>query len=433
MIGLIVILLVDTSFIKIYDLMYKGFVSLQTKVALFSVISFVCLFIEYLIIFYIRNSLQHYKLGQQGLDVNHFYRISLISLSILTALFAVLTFQLVYYNYYSSLITISIISVSYGTASLFLVVFCVLFWSWYKSNRDKIVLLYFLSMVFLLFSFVITALYTNYNVQDRPKEVRQYVGGSIDISVGRHTFLNLLYSISSIAAFVSLWFTTATLTKNYSKGLINTVAFWSLLSLPLLYFLVDYFYQFILISLLIEYLTIDPITVSLMITAVLSLSKPIGGLAFGIVFWRISKTVSYGRNIQTCMIISGWGILLMFATDQALVQSLAPYPPFGLVTNTALILGSYLMLLGIYNSARLVAVNIDLRKSIYKHAIESKLLGIIGKAEVNRELQNTVGNILKDKNIMKTEAEENLDLDTEEIKKHLDFVLREVKKAKEDQ
>ena len=127
------------------------------------------------------------------------------------------------------------------------------------------------------------------------------------------------------------------MTKNYSKGLINTVAFWLLLSLPLLYFLIDYFYQFILINLLIEYLTIDPITVSLMITAVLSLSKPVGGLTFGIVFWRISrKLLADGRNIQTCMIISGWGILLMFATDQALVQSLAPYPPFGLVTNTVL-------------------------------------------------------------------------------------------------
>ena len=40
-----------------------------------------------------------------------------------------------------------------------------------------------------------------------------------------------------------------------------------------------------------------------------------------------------------------------------------------------------------------------------------------------------MGNILKDKNIMKTEAEENLDLDTEELKKHLDLVLREVKKG----
>jgi hypothetical protein len=287
-------------------------------------------------------------------------------------------------------------------------------------------------MVLLLFSFIITALYTNYNVNDRPKEVRQYVGGSIDISVGRYPFLNSLYSVSSIVAFVSLWFTTAVLMKTYSRGLINTVAFWLLLSLPLLYFLVDYFYQFILISLLIEYLTLDPITISLIITAFLSLSKPVAGLTFGIVFWKISKTVSYGRNIQTCMIISGWGILFMFATDQAILQSLTPYPPFGLVTNTALILGSYLMLLGIYNSARLVAVNIDLRKSIYKHAIESKLLGLIGKAEVDKELQDTVGNILQDKYVMETKAEEDLDLDPEELKKHLDFVIREVKKVNED-
>jgi hypothetical protein len=435
MIGLIIILLIDTSFIKIYDLMYKGFVSSQTKVVAFSVISSVCLSIEYLIIFYIRNSLRHYSLGRRGLDVERFFRISLVSLSILTGLFGILTFQLVYYNYYSSLITISIISLSYGTASILLIMFCTLFWSWYKSSRDLIVLLYFLSMALLLFNLITTALYTSFNLNDRPKEVRQYVGGSIDISVGRHTFLNALYSFSSIAAFVSLWGTTVALMKNYSKGLINTVGFWLLLSLPLLYFFVDYFYQFILISLLVQYLTIDPITVSLVLTAFLSLSKPVGGLAFGIVFWRISKTVSYGRNIQTCMIITGWGILLMFATDQALVQSLAPYPPFGLVTNTALILGSYLMLLGIYNSARLVAANVDLRKSVYKHAVESRLLSMIGKAEVDRELQNTVQNILKDKNILRIKAEEDsdLDLDTEELKKHLDFVIREVKKVKEDQ
>ena len=297
--SLIVILLVDTSFIKMYDLMYKGFVSLQTKIALYSITFFICLFIQYLIIFYLRNSLQNYKLGQKGLDFRHFYRISLISLSVLAILFAGLTFQMVYYNYYSSLIAIFIISFSYGTASLFLITFCVLFWSWYRSHHDLMVLLYFLSMALLAFNFIVTALYTSYNINDRPQEVRHYVGGSIDISVGRHTHINLLYSISSILAFVSLWFTTASLMKNYSKGLINTFAYWALLSLPLIYFLIDYFYQFILINLLIEYLTIDPITFSLILTAFLSLSKPVGGLTFGIVFWKISKTVSDGRNIQT--------------------------------------------------------------------------------------------------------------------------------------
>jgi hypothetical protein len=118
---------------------------------------------------------------------------------------------------------------------------------------------------------------------------------------------------------------------------------------------------------LISYLTIDPIAVSIILTTFLSLSKPIGGLPFAAVFWNISKIVNYKKNIKSFMIIFGWGILLIFGTNQGLVQTLTPYPPFGLVTITVLIVGWFLMILGIYNSAKLVSVNDNLRKSIYKH------------------------------------------------------------------
>jgi hypothetical protein len=50
------------------------------------------------------------------------------------------------------------------------------------------------------------------------------------------------------------------------------------------------------------------------------------------------------------MTISGWGILLIFGADQAVAQTLASYPPFGLATMTVLNIAAYLML-GIYNSA----------------------------------------------------------------------------------
>ena len=92
-----------------------------------------------------------------------------------------------------------------------------------------------------------------------------------------------------------------------------------------------------------SYLTIDPITVSIILTSFLSLSKPIGGLTFAIAFWNISKIVSYEKNIKTYMIISGWGILLIFGADQAAVQSQlqSPYPPFGLATLTVLIIGIF--------------------------------------------------------------------------------------------
>ena len=51
------------------------------------------------------------------------------------------------------------------------------------------------------------------------------------------------------------------------------------------------------------------------------------------------------------MIISGWGIFLIFSASQAEAQIVGPYPPFGLVTLTVLNTAAFLMLVGIYNSA----------------------------------------------------------------------------------
>jgi hypothetical protein len=79
------------------------------------------------------------------------------------------------------------------------------------------------------------------------------------------------------------------------------------------------------------------------------------------------------------MVISGSGILLVFGADLAVVQTLTPYPPFGFATITTLSIAAFLMSVGIYNSAVLVSANNELRKSIYKYALESKLLGQIGK------------------------------------------------------
>jgi hypothetical protein len=64
------------------------------------------------------------------------------------------------------------------------------------------------------------------------------------------------------------------------------------------------------------------------------------------------------------------GILLIFSSNQAATQIVLPYPPFGFATTTILTTAAYLMLLGIYNSATLVSVNNELRRSIQKHALD---------------------------------------------------------------
>ena len=67
-------------------------------------------------------------------------------------------------------------------------------------------------------------------------------------------------------------------------------------------------------------------------------------------------------------------------------------------------MAAYFMLVGIYNSAVLVSANTNLRKSIYNHALESKLLNILGQAEYEKEIQRTVGKIMKDKPTLEMDA-----------------------------
>jgi hypothetical protein len=83
------------------------------------------------------------------------------------------------------------------------------------------------------------------------------------------------------------------------------------------------------------------------------------------------------------------------------------------------------MLLGFYNSAILVSANNELRRSIYKHSLESKLLGSIGHPEMEKEIQNTVKQVNRDKQELEKELEEQVELDEMELEKCIEFVVKE--------
>jgi hypothetical protein len=87
------------------------------------------------------------------------------------------------------------------------------------------------------------------------------------------------------------------------------------------------------------------------------------------------------------------------------------------------------MLLGIYNSATLVSANNELRRTIHRRALESKLLGAIGHAEMEKEIQKTVKQISSDKEELEKELEESVELDELELEKYIEFVVKEVRRA----
>ena len=283
-------------------------------------------------------------------------------------------------------------------------------------------------MLMIAFNLITTGVYTGVKVSERPELTGEYVGGSGDLSFGKHLFLSNVYRIFSFISFFSIWITTAVLMINYREKQKNAIVYWIILSIPFIYFLITYFYQYVLGNILTSYLEIDPITVSIMLIAFLALSKPIGGLVFGIAFWKISRIMSYERNIRTYMIISGFGIFLIFAANQAIVQIVSPYPSFGLSSITVLNIATFLMLLGIYNSATLVSANNNLRKFIRKRALESRLLDLIGQAEMEKEIQKTVKKIAQNKYILERYKEAKFELDEKELGKYIDSVIKETKK-----
>ena len=428
---LIATILSDISIVKVYDLVGKDYMSIESKLILFSANTAFCILLQFAILRHLQDYAKKYPLNNR-LKASLLYRISLASLLISAALFIILTVQMFYNGYYQEILPTFIIIISYGTAAFFVMRLSMLFISWYKSSHDRLVFLFFASMLLIAFNLVMTAIITGIKIDDRADEAREFVGGTVDLSVGsRYTLLNNIYSVSSAISFIGIWITTALLMRYFREKLTNVIIYWLILSMPLLYFFVNYFYMYILSSLLQSYLTIDPITVSIILTAFLTLSKPIGGLIFAIAFWKIAKTVSYEKNVKTYMIVSGWGILLIFTADQALVQTLAPYPPFGLVTLTVLITSSYLMLIGIYNSASLISANNELRKSIYKRTSESKLLSLIGQAELQKEIRKTVDKIIKDKaQLIDTDKSELITIDEKELGKYIEFVVKEVGKGR---
>jgi hypothetical protein len=97
------------------------------------------------------------------------------------------------------------------------------------------------------------------------------------------------------------------------------------------------------------------------------------------------------------MIISAYGLVLLFTSNQANILVSGPYPPFGLATISFMGLSSYLVLVGIYYSAISVAEDSKLRQSIGHFALEeAKLLDSIGTAQMEKQIEDFVMKMTKD-------------------------------------
>jgi hypothetical protein len=252
--------------------------------------------------------------------------------------------------------------------------------------------------------------------------------GSPFLSLGPATeFLRYGYIISAIISFMLWWIATISVLRSYHKK--SSKRNWLVLSIPLIYFLIQF--QPLFIGLFSSFIASEPVLFSIIYTLVFTISKPVGGILFGITFWVISRKIIGNNVARNYMIVSAYGLVLIFVSNQAAVLITVPYPPFGLVTTSFMGLASYLLLIGVYSSAISVAEDSKLRQVVRRLAVrETKFLHSIGIAEMEDELQGRVMKLVKEQHVALTEQTGvEPSLSEVEIKQYLNETINEIKKS----
>jgi hypothetical protein len=200
------------------------------------------------------------------------------------------------------------------------------------------------------------------------------------------------------------------------------IKYFSLLGIPLIYYIFPFENYFG--NVFYPLLPSSPLFVSLIYVLIFSATKQVGALVFSLVFWTASSLV-YQDRIRKSLLLSSIGIAILYGSIAIAPLQFHVYPPYGLITEAFIPLGSYLLFIGIFTSAKHISRDSELRKEFYKSAASQlTLLKTIGVSQMEKELEGKVKSIKK--SFKPSETIEEPDLKDEDIKEILHEVLSEL-------
>lgn len=418
-------LIIDTSVIKTYDLIGKQ-ESFGYRIIVFSILIIISIVGQYFVLGFVKQKRVNNIVNPREIHLNTVHKIlELVQYSLMALLVFVLV-EILLTSYYSTIILNAVTSISYVAATVMLALLSQRFFLWYKSNRNSVVLLYGVASAILAINTGLTFLLVNNAFSSTPKEIGPMMFGTSYLVIsGWKNILYNSYFVSSIVSFLVTWIASALLLLHYSYKF-GRVKYWIVLASPLVYFLSQFATFFL--NIFEPLFQVNPVYYTVLVTLLFTLSKPIGGILFGVAFWTVARSISHSSAVRNYMIISAYGLVLLFVSNQAIVLVTTSYPPFGLAAVSFMGFSSYLVLTGIYSSAISVSLDAVLRKTIRKSVTEhSKFLESIGTSHMERKLQSIVFGIAKktsDEMVEKSGVETSLTED--EMKQYIEQVVKEL-------
>lgn len=426
----VVALIADASMARISDLFSPNLSRESGIMAVFILISIAYFVGQFIILSFVRyKSKEIHSRGNAK-----FHRTYKVTMAVQIALSIIILFvilQLVVVSYYFSMALIATTATSYALAIAMMALLMKSFLSWFRTSKNFVIFAYGISAAILVVHLGFTLLLAATALSEVPAEVRTAFSRPPFFLPGSITFiLNNIHDLSSILSFSILWLATVFLLHHYSRR-VGKIKYWVVVTLPLVYFLSQF--PALLLNIFDFLIEEDPFFYGYLLTLVFTLSKPAGGILFGIAFWIMSRNIPRTIAVRDYLMISALGFVLLFISDQAIVLISIPYPPFGIAAVSIVGLSCYLIFVGIYYCAVSLSYDYNVRREIKKVAIqESKLLGSIGSAQLENDITKKVMAITQKQDFAPQNLGVSSSLGEDDIKKYVEEVLHEIKAPKKD-
>lgn len=421
----IIAVTVETGIIRV-----AGFVNMRdliSEIAIFVGLGVFCIFSQLIILNYVSK-----RVGKSFLFHNRRHigvkEIVTIQVGIIALLVAVLLEASLTFSYHTILIKAIIMS-SFLTASALTGILSWQFIIWIKSNKNRLILSYLVASLFISASAIAGVVYFLDQLFYRSDVIYPKTYGDFltHVEIGNSSLV-YIYTVTSAIAFVLLWVGTVFLLQSFRRKL-GRWKYWILMFIPLLYFLSQF--QPVVLNFLLSYVSNDPTLFNLVYVIMVDVSRPVGGVLFGLAFILVARKLQ-NQEVKGYLVISGIGFLLLLISYEGQALITAPFPPLGLLSGSYFGLASYLIFIGLYSSALSISQDSRLRASI-RRSVESEVrfIGSIGEAEMDhRILDKVLTTTKKFSNAMPEETGISSSLTDKEIKEYIEEVLAETHKGK---
>jgi hypothetical protein len=393
---------------------------------LFTLLIAACIFAQILFILYTRSLVKNKSQKKLGYHSTWFFAVGVESLVVGTLL--VITIQIITTLQYTTLLTSLLVTTSQISTLVFFGLLLSKLVRWFRSNRDITVLVYIIAIVLLAANVTSMAILHLVTANNAPKVIDTHGCGLTCVS--QRPIISMIYSVTYALSFIAIWISSIVLLRNFREKM-KKIRLWTLIVLPIPLLLLSL--NSSLLDNLINRIELHFLVKDAIYNILLNLTGPLAGVASGLVFWYMAKNL-YHSLMRSHIILVTYGIIIILSLNYSTGFQLFLFPPYGTISASFMMLGSFGIFLGVYFSSIYVAQDSKLRayianpkSTVYK---ELRFFASTGSSENRERTVSNVAHVIKNiADEMENESGVPLDLD-EDIMHYVKLVLEERKLRK---